>query len=177
MGGIIAVTGTPGVGKTTLSKELARKLFAEYIDLNRYILDHKHYSTYDHIRKCPIITQNNLKKAVIELLPKYKQDSSKWVVLDSHMSHFLPTKSINFLIIVGCSKLNTLKTRLEKRGYSEQKVRENLDSEIFEICKIEAIERHSNAIYIDTSDGTVKSQVLHIINTIKKSENKIHSKL
>ena len=170
MGGIIAVTGTPGTGKTTISKELAKKLSADHIDLNKYVLEHNKYSTYDLSRNCPIITQKSLRNAVLsEIMPNYRKTPSKWIIIDSHMSHFLPTKAISFLIIVGCSKLKTLERRLKKRKYTEQKVRENLDSEIFEICKIEAIERHPSAMYVDSSKKSAKSIASMIAKTISKT--------
>ena len=48
------------------------------------------------------------------------------------------------------NSLKTLKKRLEKRGYSKEKVRENLDAEIFDTCRIEALEAGHNVEVIYT---------------------------
>jgi adenylate kinase len=37
---LIAITGTPGVGKSTVAKILAEKLGYEYIDLKEFALEH-----------------------------------------------------------------------------------------------------------------------------------------
>src|SRR3989344_1572713 len=58
-------------------------------------------------------------------------------------------------LIVDIKKLNrileTLIKRLKKRKYNEEKIRENLDSEILDICLNEAIENNHNIIIMDTS--------------------------
>ncbi|MFQ5872058.1 MAG: AAA family ATPase, partial [Candidatus Geothermarchaeales archaeon] len=43
----ICVTGTPGTGKTTFSRELARKLDLTYLDLNTLLLDEGCTEGYD----------------------------------------------------------------------------------------------------------------------------------
>ena len=48
------------------------------------------------------------------------------------------------------TKLPALKKRLEARKYSEQKVRENLDAEIFDVCQQEALENGHKPIVVWT---------------------------
>ena len=47
----IVVSGTPGTGKTILSKKLARKLNYRYIDANKMIYVHRLSEGYDKKRK------------------------------------------------------------------------------------------------------------------------------
>src|SRR3989344_6084606 len=44
-----------------------------------------------------------------------------------------------------------LKKRLKKRKYSKEKIRTNLDCEIFDVCHIEALENKHNVKVIKTS--------------------------
>ena len=49
--------------------------------------------------------------------------------------------------------MKILKKRLKKKKYSENKIRENLDAEIFDICLNEAKESRHKVIVIDTTKG------------------------
>jgi adenylate kinase len=63
----------------------------------------------------------------------------KGLIIDSHLSHLFFPEKIDFCIVIK-TKLKELEKRLKKRNYNEQKVRENLDSEIFNVCFNEAVE-------------------------------------
>jgi len=73
----------------------------------------------------------------------------KDVVIDSHLSHYLPKKYVDKCIVTK-SSLEELKKRLKKRGYKEGKIRENLDAEIFDICRIEAEEAGHDVEVVQT---------------------------
>ena len=128
----IAVSGTPGTGKTRLAKSFVKKRFV-YVDLKNI----KGISSgYDKKRKCRIIDTTIMVKKIIELI---KKNPEKSFVFDSHLSHYIPKKYVDLCIITKCS-LKTLQKRLVKRGYSKKKIQENLQSEIFDICLNEAKE-------------------------------------
>ncbi|MAG52702.1 MAG: kinase [Nanoarchaeota archaeon] len=132
---VISVSGSVCTGKTTYAKKLARRLRYKYIDLNKIIDENKLKGEYDKRRKTYSIDVKKLNRVLIKLIKKSKES----LVIDGHLSHFLPKKYVNEVIILKCS-LKKLKKRLEKRGYSKLKVRENLDAEIFDVCFEEAKE-------------------------------------
>lgn len=133
---VIIVTGSVCSGKTTLAKRIAKEKNAKYIDVNKVIIKHKEVvKGYDKKGKCKIIDVQKLNKILIEIIRKSKKD----LVIDSHMSHYLPKKYIDLCIVTKCD-LKVLKRRLERRGYSKEKIRENLDAEIFDVCLNEAKE-------------------------------------
>ena len=76
--------------------------------------------------------------------------TKKNLVIDSHMSHCIPSKYIDVCIVTKCN-LKVLKKRLEKKGYSKEKVRENLDAEIFDVCLTEAEEAGHKLLIVDTT--------------------------
>ncbi|MEA3514580.1 MAG: AAA family ATPase [Nanoarchaeota archaeon] len=144
----IIVTGTPATGKTTVAKAIAAKIKAKYIDVTAVVKRYNLSEDYDKERKCEIVDTAKLNKVLKQMLEK----SDKILIIDSHMSHDLPKSHVKLCIVTKC-QLRELKKRLETRGYSKEKVRENLDSEIFDICFNEAKEKGHDTRIIDTSQG------------------------
>ena len=150
---VIAVTGTPGTGKTTLSKKLSNKLDFYYLDVNKVIFKYKLSEGYDRKRRTKIVDIKKLNKKLIEEINKIKNNKKiKGVIIDSHLSHYLPRKYVDVCIVTCCS-LKVLKKRLEERGYSAAKIRENLDAEIFRNCLVEAQGQRHRVIEVDTTHG------------------------
>lgn len=147
---IIIVSGTPGTGKTTLSKKIAKKNNFEYLDVNKIIEENNLSEGYDKEKDCKIIDIDKLNDILIRIIK-----DSKDLVIDSHLSHYLPKEIVDKCIITKCD-LKELKQRLEKRNYSKEKVRENLDSEIFDTCNIEAKEEGHKPIIIQTDKDVDK---------------------
>lgn len=58
---------------------------------------------------------------------------------------------VDMCIVLTCSDLKVLQQRLKKRKYSPQKIRENLDAEIFQVCLVEARERGQKVVVVDTA--------------------------
>ena len=134
---VICVTGTPGTGKTTLAKELAKKQGNKYLDANIVIKQNKLTETHDKKRKCWTINTKKLNSYLIKEINKAKKEKVKNLIIDSHLSHYLPKKYVN-LCIVTKTNLKELEKRLKKRKYSKEKIKENLECEIFDICLNEA---------------------------------------
>jgi|SRR3989338_738897 len=154
----IIVTGTPGTGKTTLSKRLAKKLNFVYLDVNETIKKYKLSEGYDKARDTKIVDIKKLNTAFIKEINNFKntiknnKNIKNGIIIDSHLSHYLPKKYVNLCIIAKC-ELKELERRLKKKNYSKQKIRENLDAEIFDICLNEAKESGHKVIVIDTTKG------------------------
>ncbi len=142
----IIVSGIPGTGKTELAKALARKLNYKYVDVNRLIKENHLSDGYDKKKECEIVDTEKLSKFLVDFIKK----SGESLVIDSHLAHYLPKKYIDLCIITKCG-LKELNKRLKKRKYSKEKVRENLDSEIFDICLNEAIEKGHTILIFDTT--------------------------
>jgi len=141
---VIIVSGTPGTGKTTYVKKLALEQNQKYIDVNKVIEENNLSEGFDEERDTKIIDTKRLSKVLIDIIKQEKD-----VVIDSHLSHYLPKKYVDKCFITKCD-LKELKRRLEKRGYSDKKVRENLDAEIFDVCRIEAEEAGHDVEVVNT---------------------------
>ncbi len=174
---VITVSGTPGTGKTYLSKRLAKKLNFHYIDTNKLISKYRLSEGYDKKRKSKIIDVNKLNKKLIEITGFFKtykvnghapmsgaeraktsaqlkiqinNKIPKGIIIDSHLSHYLPRKYVSLCIITKCD-IKELNKRLRKKKFSQSKIQENLQSEIFDVCLNEARQRKHKIIIIDTT--------------------------
>lgn len=159
---VIVVSGTPGTGKTRIAKLISRDSNFRYIDVNKLIKSNKVYDSYDKKRKCFVVDEKRLNKLLIKLVKSSKSN----LILDSHLSHFLPKKYVNLCIITKCN-LKILKSRLKKRNYSSLKIKENLESEIFNVCLGESLQNKHNVVVIDTSKGVNNiniKQLLKLVN-------------
>jgi adenylate kinase len=162
---IICITGTPGTGKTTLAKRLAAELNYEYIDVKRLIEDNKIYDRYDKEMSSYVVDTKKLNKFLIQ-----KISLNKDLVIDSHLSHYFPKRYVDICIVTKCD-LKVLKKRLEKRKYSKEKVRENLDSEIFDICLNDAKDQGHFTFVINTTQGIKKEALSHLLGEINAIES------
>ena len=146
----IIVTGSVGSGKTTLSKILSKKLNYEYIDVNKIINKYNLPEGYDKKRKTKIIDIKKLNKYLIMEINKNKTKKYNGIIIDSHLSHYLPKKYVDLCIVAKCD-LKILEKRLKNRKYTEEKIRENLDTEIFDICLEEAKVKKHKVKVVDTT--------------------------
>ena len=143
---IVCITGTPATGKTVVAKKIAKQIKAKYIDINKIITKYKLSEGYDKKRKSKIVDIKKLNKVLIKII-KNSRDN---LVIDSHLSHYLPKKYVDLCIVTKCD-LKVLQKRLEKRGYSKEKIRENLDVETFDVCLNEAKEKDHKIKIINTT--------------------------
>ncbi len=169
---IIIISGTPGTGKTTLAKELLKILSKQdfgYINVNEFIKN-KVPHTFNKKLRCIEVDV----KALAEELEQYIKNADKNLIIDSHLSHYLPSDIVDLCIITSCN-ISELNKRLAARGYSREKIRDNLDSEIFEVCFNEALEKNHKVIKIDTTSDIlykeglkkIKKEINHLLNKIR----------
>lgn len=147
---IIAITGTPGTGKTTVAKLVASHLKYVYFDINKFAI-RRCLKGIDLKRKSKIIDTKKLSR----LSKKFKGN----LILDSHLSHFCKAR----LKFVLRTRPSVLKKRLEKKGWNMKKVDENIDSEILGIIAFEA-----KGIEVDTTGGGAIKAAITIERIIKQ---------
>ncbi|MBT4647135.1 AAA family ATPase [archaeon] len=147
---VICVSGTPGTGKTTFSIKYSKDNNFYYLDVNEFIKKKELIDDFDKKRDSNIVDTEKLNfKLVEEIKRKKKEKKYKGIIIDSHLSHYLSKEVVDKVIITKCD-LKKLKKRLEKRKYTIDKIRENMDAEIFDVCRIEALEEGHTVEIINT---------------------------
>ncbi len=140
----IIVSGSVGTGKTTLAKKLAKKFNSKYLNIAEFVKKNKlgkYSKKYDSYE----VDIKKLNNKLIEIIKKNKN-----IVIDGHLAHFLPKKYVDLCIVCKCD-IKELKKRLKKRKYSDKKIHENMDVEIFDTILTEAKEKKYKTLIIDTT--------------------------
>ncbi|WP_247728597.1 adenylate kinase family protein [Halovivax limisalsi] len=138
----VAVTGTPGTGKTTATARLADRLDEhDLVHLNEVIEDESLYTDVDDERDSVIADLDALDAVLAD-----RRD----VVFESHLAHHLDADRV---VVLRCEPA-TLERRLRERGESEAKARENAESEALDVILSEAVEAHGlDSVYeIETTE-------------------------
>jgi len=134
----VAVTGTPGTGKTTATQRLDTDL--DIVHLNDVIQAEDLYTEVDEVRDSKVADLD----AVREWL-----DGREDVLVESHLSHLLDADRV---VVLRCAP-GELERRLLDRGESSEKAEENAESEALDVILSEAVRDHgrSNVYEIDTT--------------------------
>ena len=151
----VAVTGTPGTGKTSAVEALEASDEGvpddlEVVHLNDVIEPEGLYEEHDEERDSLVVDV----EAITEYLAG-RQD----VLIESHLAHHF---DVDRVIVLRCAP-EELERRLERRGEddpakaeSDASIAENAESEALDVILAEAVDRHGRgAVYeIETTDLT-----------------------
>lgn len=134
---MVGITGTPGTGKSAVSSELLDRGY-KVVHITDTI--DAYVTGYDQKRKTRII------------------DTDRWAqdfrpvdgFVEGHLAHLL---SCDRVVVLRCHP-HVLQVRLGTRGYSDEKIDENVEAECIDLILIEALEEHEEAdiFEIDTTE-------------------------
>ncbi|MEM0343265.1 MAG: adenylate kinase family protein [Thermoplasmata archaeon] len=150
----VAVTGTPGVGKTSACAKV-RSLPVYHV--NDLVEMFGVATGYDRKRRTREVDVAKLAKKIAKL----EGD----MILEGHFSHML---NPDIAIVLRCSP-SVLEARLRKKGWPEKKIRENVEAEAVDVVLIEALENVPEVLEIDTTKMS-DVQVARAIDSIVKGE-------
>ncbi|PSQ01888.1 adenylate kinase [Halobacteriales archaeon QS_5_70_17] len=150
----VAVTGTPGTGKTTVTDRLAEEagveleVEADVVHLNEVIREEGFHDGADPERGSLYADL----EAVADWLDAREDagERGRTVVVESHLAHRLPADRV---VVLRCHP-DLLRERLRERGEDATTAQENAEAEALDVLLSETVERHDPAdVYeIDTTD-------------------------
>jgi adenylate kinase len=134
----VAVTGTPGTGKSSATALLEDEF--EVVHLNEVVRDEGLWTERDEDRDSLVVDLD----AAADHLGDWEG------VVESHLAHYLDADRV---VVLRC-RPDVLEQRLRERGEPDAKARENAESEALDVILSEAVQRHGrDAVYeIDTTE-------------------------
>lgn len=132
---VIAVSGTPGTGKSIFARALAKRLNAQVIDLNALIRRKKIYRL--DVDGTKVANLPKMRKEFVRAI----HASRSPIVVEGLLAHLLPKKHLTHIIVLR-TRPRVLERRLRARGYSKAKIRDNIESEALSIILWEAVQAH-----------------------------------
>ncbi|TAJ44518.1 adenylate kinase family protein [Methanofollis fontis] len=134
------ITGTPGTGKSTVATELERRghrVVRAGETVGAYLLGD------DPERETHVV------------------DAEAWAaaftpvdgIVEGHLAHLLGCDRV---VVLRC-RPDLLTERLARRGYGQEKIRENAEAEALDVILIETLERHTDeaVLEVDVTDMSV----------------------
>jgi adenylate kinase len=140
----VAVTGTPGVGKTTATEGLSTDL--DVLHLNDLVREAGLTEGTDEARGSLVVDL----EAVSARL-----EGREDLLVESHVAHHL---DVDRAIVLRC-RPDVLERRLLDRGEGEAKAAENAEAEALDVILSETVERQGvdSTYEIDTTDRSVEA--------------------
>ncbi len=137
----IALTGTPGTGKTSVGDVLRARGW-DAVEVSAIAREAGLLREVDERRGSYEIDVDELQEAVDS---RYHSNE---IVLVGHLAHLV---SNDLCIVLRC-RPKLLRSRLAERGWPKAKVDENVEAEVLDAILVEALEQDGAVFEIDTSD-------------------------
>ncbi len=159
----MVITGNPGVGKHTSAKIIAERINSEIIDINEVAIDNNATG-----KKNDLGLDVDVKR-LVRLLEKLLKAKRDFVIVGHLAPYVLKPADISLVAVLRRSPYELEKT-LKKRGYSVNKVRENVASEILGTSLYDSLKTFGKrkVAEFDTTNKTPKETVDEILDVLQK---------
>jgi adenylate kinase len=163
----IGITGSPGTGKKSVGKVLARLLGLHFLSLSDYAVEKK-FGKW--LGREYLVDPSKIRRARIKTL--------NTVVTGHLLPYVLHRKDLDFVAVLRCSP-EVLKVRYRKRHYSESKSLENLLAEALDIISFEALKTFGpkKVAEFDTSHKSASLSAKAIVQTMRGKKRRSYGKV
>jgi len=165
---VILITGTPCTGKTTTAKQLAAKLDAHYINLTEYANIYGLILGEDKERKTMVVDEKKMRQ---ELVSTITESNKPNIIIDGHYaSAVIPENLATNVFVLRRSPIE-LRLFMQKCGFEDRKLWENLSAEILDICLVEALQAHPGKVCeLNVTGKSVEEVVNDILDVLQKGK-------
>lgn len=153
---MIVITGTPGTGKTSVSKVLGKALKMKVLHVGDLVKEKNHLCCGEE------------GGSLLVDVEKLREELEGFDGIAE--GHVLCEISLPARAIVLRTNPIELEARLRKRDYSESKIRENVEAEAIDYCWINASQNYEDLIQVDTTGLSVeatKAKILFMLDGLE----------
>ncbi|CAL1403375.1 unnamed protein product [Linum trigynum] len=145
----ILITGTPGTGKTTMATALADSTQLRHINIGDLVREKNLHDGWDEEFECHVINED----LVCDELEDAMDEGGN--IVDYHGCDFFPERWFDRVVVLQVEN-SVLFDRLTKRGYSQTKITNNIECEIFGVLLEEAKESYPEQIVVALQSNTIE---------------------
>ena len=152
---VILITGTPCVGKTTIARELAKKLDAYYINLTEFAKQNYLILGEDEERHTSIVDVGKMREKIADAIDAAEKTD---IIIDGHYAPTVTPKDKVSIVFVLRRNPIELREFMLKCGFNDKKLWENMASEILDVCLVDALQAQDEqkVCELDVSERTEK---------------------
>merc|ERR1740128_1291969 len=138
----ILISGTPGVGKSSLASMIADKSNLTWMNIGDFAKEHGCLGEWDEEYQCNDLDEDKLLDLVEE------RQTQGGLIIDHHVADIFPERWFDIVFVLRANNTD-LYDRLASRGYSGKKLEENVQAEIFQTILDEAKESYREEIVVE----------------------------
>lgn len=159
------ITGNPGTGKHTIASIVAKKMDLELVDINNIALEEGIFEKNTGMIDVDVY---KLKRLLVK-------KTSKKSLLVGHLAPYVVSRNIVEIAIVLRRSPYKLEKVYKKRKYSNNKIRENLGSEILGITYYDTIKNigRNKTFQFDTTNKSIATITKKIESLFQKRRTKV----
>jgi adenylate kinase len=163
---IICITGIPGSGKSTIAKELSKRINAELIDISDFVIKNKLYEEYDEVYQTYVVDENKLFEKIDEYIRNKGENID--IIIDGNFSHLYDKCDICIIIK---ADPNIIYERLKNRNYPYYKIFENIWAMNLEVIEDEIESKNKEYfVFFNNNPEDINKIVEEIIKIIEKKK-------
>jgi len=170
---VVIITGTPGVGKSTVARLLAGELGAELISLGELVEREGLHEGRDPETGSLLVDLSRLAERLSEILAATKP-GQLFVVEGHYAQNVVPADRLLMAFVLRKNPYE-LKCILVSRGYRGRKLYENLQAEILDVCLWETVQAYGmERVYeVDTTSRSPEEIVTEVLKALKARKSRV----
>lgn len=164
---VVVIAGVPGVGKSTVAVAVAERLGCPVIGVSELAVKEGALLGRDEDRDTDIVDLPRLKEIIAEAVSATEGP----IIVEGHYAYdVVPSDLVSHALILRRAPW-ILKEELRERGYSNEKISENVEAELLDVPLVEAIEALGPDLVCeaDTTGRTPEETVGEVLGIVEGS--------
>ncbi|NMC05245.1 MAG: AAA family ATPase [Candidatus Lokiarchaeota archaeon] len=169
MARVLALSGTPGVGKTAVAARLKTMMNAEILSIGEFVTTNDLYEEWDNDRSTRIVDEDKARNALLREIERARaRNDIEWLIVEGLMADIIADECDQALVLRLDPRV--VKKRLEQRGYDKAKIGENVQSELLGTCTYHMQEMRGDDFADINTTGMTISEVAAIVAAIMQDK-------